>query len=61
MKATVTIEGPQGSGKSLIADLLKDALFNAGASFISEDSVEGRTAICRYIGVEIHITEKLVD
>lgn len=58
---TVTISGPQGSGKSKIESLLLDALLNAGASGFgsSLSTVTGEeTHRVNYAGSDFLITTK---
>ena len=52
---TVTFEGPQGSGKTKIADVLRDALMNEGAVCVGDNESHWRTR-----GFDIQLIEKQV-
>lgn len=52
---TVTIEGPQGSGKTRLAEMLHDALLNAGASMAVNSECESEW---QHFGSTIRIIEK---
>lgn len=56
---TVTIAGPQGSGKSRLEKLILDELLNQGAEAFNStfSTVTGEeTQTCRHFGADISIT-----
>lgn len=52
-QVTVTITGPQGSGKTRLANLILDALLNTGAAI--ETTADGETAV--FAGSRVVIVE----
>lgn len=58
-KIVVTISGPQGSGKTQLETLLRDALVNAGADVLDDFCLEtGEILHFHHFGSDIRITTK---